>query len=111
MNEFAVKVTTDGDLFFIYKDNHPLLELGPLEVTRASNVEFDSDRQEWIVVLNFPDGSRARLPEGHKNRTAAIAYEVEVLIDLLMKDQVNPEQYFHKKEEDSVGLTVLSGRG
>lgn len=47
-------IRPDGSIEGLYTDIVPMQELGKLNVTRATNVEFDCGRQEWVVTL--PDG-------------------------------------------------------
>ena len=67
-------ILPDGSLRCVYTEEIPLEEFGPLEVSRASGVEFDPASQEWV----------ARLPEGEeiargKSRAEVLRKEVEVL--------------------------------
>lgn len=44
-------VIRNGVLSTLYTDTLPLHELGQLEITRASNVEYDAHKQGWTVQL------------------------------------------------------------
>lgn len=68
-------VIRQGQLSTLYTDKLPLHQLGRLEVTRASNVEYDNVRGGWTVELadgTMLDGCWAR-------REDALAAEVEVV--------------------------------
>lgn len=67
-------VVNDGWVRAVYGDRLRELALGPLEVTRASNVEFNQTDQQW----------EARTPAGEliaagPNRDAVIREEVLVI--------------------------------
>ncbi|MDD3040448.1 hypothetical protein [Bacteroides sp.] len=47
-------IRPDGSIEGLYTDTIPLRDLGRLNIARATNVEFDVERQEWLVTL--PDG-------------------------------------------------------
>jgi len=61
-----------GEVVCLYTDLIPLHALGPLQVTRASTVEFDEAAQGWQVTLC--DGSR--LPGTFRSRAEALTAEV-----------------------------------
>jgi hypothetical protein len=42
-----LKIAADGSVSAVYADVLPRLNLGPMEVKRASNVEFNHGSQEW----------------------------------------------------------------
>jgi hypothetical protein len=42
-----LKIEAGGNVTAVYSDRLRSLDLGPMEVTRASNVEFDSASQQW----------------------------------------------------------------
>lgn len=64
-------IRPDGSIEGLYTDTVPLQELGKLNVTRATNVEFDEGRQEWIVSL--PDDGKEVYSD--PNREEALAWE------------------------------------
>jgi hypothetical protein len=69
-----IKIDTQANVVAVYNDKLPALALGPMEVKRASNVEFNHDAQEW----------EARTPAGEliargTNRDAVIKEEVRVI--------------------------------
>lgn len=63
-------IRPDGQVEGLYTDTVPLKDLGALNVKRATHVEFDVERQEWVVTL--PSGK-----EVHRNpsREAALEWE------------------------------------
>jgi hypothetical protein len=65
-----IVIRPDGTVEGLYTDMIPLQALGNLNVSRATNVEFDSNRQEWAVTL--PNGEEiAHRP----SREAALVFE------------------------------------
>ena len=76
--ESTIKIEANGDLKFLYHDDHPCLEMGSdLDIQRASNVRYVAGL--WYVFML--DG--VRLPQGHKRRADAIQYEIDFLEALL----------------------------
>jgi len=61
-----------GVMKTLWTDELPLEEFGTLHVTRASNVEFDDERQAWFVAR--PSGEK--IAEGFARRADALAWEV-----------------------------------
>ena len=53
----------DGKVESLYNDFIPTLDLGALRVSRASNVEFDNKRQEWVVLVNDKEIACSKLRE------------------------------------------------
>lgn len=76
---YSVRINPNGDIFFVYNDDQPLLELGSIDVARASNVHLNVETQKWEVWLNYPDQDPAQLARTFKKRKDAIAFEVEFL--------------------------------
>jgi hypothetical protein len=98
MDEFTVKITPTGDIYFLYNDNSPLRDLGKMELTRASNVEWDEDEQGWVVWINETGENvpkRKRLITTFKNRAEAIAAEVHVL-NRRLANGVEVEELFNE---------------
>jgi hypothetical protein len=74
---FTVRITRDGKIRYTYNDDHPLNSLGrPLAMTRASNVNWDRERQGW--TLEWPDG-RPMASEVFARREDAIRHEIKIL--------------------------------
>jgi len=46
----VLEVTPDGNIRCLYTDEVDLSELGRLNVSRASNVEFDNHLRKWTVT-------------------------------------------------------------
>jgi hypothetical protein len=44
-----ISFTTDGTAHCLWTEAVPLHELGRLEITRASNIEFNNSTQHWEV--------------------------------------------------------------
>ena len=69
-----IKVAPDGTINAVYSDQLRHMGLGEMQVSRASNVEFNHDEQQW----------EARTPEGELlasglDRDAVIKQEVAVI--------------------------------
>lgn len=92
--EITVKIEPDGSIYFLYHDDSFLKGLGEMQVTRASNVEWDVDEQKWVVWVISPEKhpfeattpydakasiKRKRLQESFENRADAIAAEISLL--------------------------------
>jgi hypothetical protein len=77
----TIKIDPEGNIFLLYDDNSFLKGEGPMQVERASNVEWDDAEQKWIVwLLPMEKGAeRKRLKETFDSRMDAIAEEIRVL--------------------------------
>ena len=69
-----IKIDCSGNVCAVYSDRLRELHLGPMEVTRASNVEFNGSTQEW----------EAHTPKGELiahgvNRDQVINREIQVI--------------------------------
>ena len=76
--DMLIKVNTDGTVEAVYSDMLRKLNLGPMNITRASNVEFNITSQQW----------EARTPTGEliaagPERAKVIEQEVKVLEERL----------------------------
>jgi hypothetical protein len=63
MNTIAICFKDDGTAHCLWTEAVPLHELGHLEITRASTIEFNNNNQQWEVrdlrnTLLFSDPSR-----------------------------------------------------
>ena len=76
MPDTQILIKKNGDLQCLYTDNVDLRKLGKLEVTRASNVEFDSTNGTWSVRL-VETGKI--IGSGFIKRKDAINYEIDYL--------------------------------
>jgi hypothetical protein len=86
--EYTIKITPEGDVYFLYDDNSPLRNLGKIELRRASNVEWDVEEQVWVVWLNDHIGKdgkvkRKRLQPSFEYRIDAIKAEILILNERL----------------------------
>lgn len=50
MNESVITFDTDGTAQCLWTEAVPLHEIGKLEITRASNIEFNNTSQQWEVI-------------------------------------------------------------
>lgn len=91
----TIKVSEDGNVYFVYKDDHILSGEGfRQEVRRATNVEFDEHQQAWSVVILFGVCGKQRLPQRFKNRQDAIDFEVELLNTMVGNGDLQPSKMF-----------------
>ena len=49
MNEIAMTFTPDGTGHTLYTEAINLACIGPLEIRRATTIEFDNPTQDWLV--------------------------------------------------------------
>lgn len=77
--KYSVKINHDGEVMFLFHDDHPLAKVGQQNVIRASNVHFDNTDALWYVAENMPDGTSVRHANGFEKRADAIAFEVLLL--------------------------------
>jgi hypothetical protein len=77
----VIDFAPDGSVRCLYSELLPLSELGQLEVSRASNVEFNAQSQEWEVRLASEPG---RVAFSHQSRSTCIAWEVETINNQLL---------------------------
>lgn len=63
MNTLVLTVTTNGEAGCLYSELIDLSSIGKLEVSRASNIEFNHEKQQWEVKVDgkvlFKNASRA----------------------------------------------------
>jgi|ADurb_Val_03_Slu_FD_contig_123_9058_length_1829_multi_8_in_0_out_0_5 hypothetical protein len=75
----------------LYTDKFPWKEFGPLEVTRATEIEFDAEKQKWLILLIFNRGEEKSflyLSEEFDSREDALQYEREFLNERI--GELNP---------------------
>jgi len=98
--EYAVKITPDGAVFFMYSDDHDLFtmeELETIEVHRASDVRFDNEISRWVIYAKQPDGSEKRLEGTYHKRADAIRAEIDFL-EQRLGDPEYVESFFAPKK-------------
>ena len=69
-----VRIDTNGDVRAVYSDNLLNFDLGPMEVTRVSNVEFNTATQEWEAHTSKGE----QIAHG-PSRDEVIKQEIEVI--------------------------------
>jgi hypothetical protein len=70
----AICFTADGRAIGVYSDTIPWASLGRiLAMPRASHVEFDTARQEWVAR----DARSGRIVASHQSREAVLREEHE----------------------------------
>jgi hypothetical protein len=92
-SEYFVKINQDGEVMFLFHDDHVLSGVGEQNVIRASNVHFDNAQGLWFVEENLPDGTSVRHANGFKKRADAIAFEV-LLLSVKIGDKDYVESMF-----------------
>jgi len=99
-HETVVKVTKNGEVFFLYNDGSPLIQLGTCAMQRASNVEWDELKQGWKVIFNIPTNGFIKKIQNEtifKERAKAVAFEVHLLSKYLLEG-LNVEDLFTPKD-------------
>lgn len=104
-SEKIIRISPEGDLYFLTHGDDDLLELGDAEIVRASHVRFDNDQKKWFVYLRLHSSElELKLRPGHTTRRAALDQEVEVCQNILEKRLEDVEAMFEKgMVEDMVG--------
>jgi hypothetical protein len=69
------KINNQGDISCLWTEALPLVELGRMEINRASAVEFNADSQQWEVRL---EGSN-KVDFSHPSRAVCIGWEIETI--------------------------------
>lgn len=77
--DILIEITSEGSCLSIWSDENPLAMLGDVEVTRLSDVEFNSYLQGWEVT--FRNGTK--LPGLYKQRIEALSAEISWVEDHL----------------------------
>ena len=70
----TISFTTEGTAHCLWTEALPLHELGRLEITRASNIEFNNSTQQWEVK-----DRRGRIRFIAKSRVACLEWEQQNL--------------------------------
>lgn len=68
----TLQVTPEGGIQMLHDDAVDLTELGEIEMSRASHVEFDNQKQGWFVQSAK---TLKILAEGFKTRAEALTWE------------------------------------
>lgn len=94
--ERLIRVDPNGVAYSLHADDHPLLKLGPVQVERASNVQFREDDQKWYVhVVLFPKKQEELvLAKSFINRKDAIKHEIHFLEGLMQVDNTYTKDFF-----------------
>jgi len=72
----TIEIDNDGNIQTLYSDEIDLYALGEVHsVRRASNVEFNENNQEWMVIQASTD----EIIHRNKSREQAILWEIENL--------------------------------
>lgn len=80
----TIYIRPDGKIEGLYSDIIPLRQIGPLEIKRATTIEFDPNRQEWVVML--PDGKEVY---SNSSRAECLRWE-NTFCDALLADGFRP---------------------
>jgi hypothetical protein len=71
MNTLVLTVLTNGEAGCLYSELIDLSSIGLLEVSRASNIEFNQQKQMWEVRV---DG---KVLFAHSSRAVCLAWEIQ----------------------------------
>ncbi len=71
----VIDFSPDGTATCLWSDALPLVELGRLQVHRASNIEFNPDTQQWEVHIALRNNPAFT----HPSRQACLDWEVQTL--------------------------------
>ena len=78
----ALTFRPDGTIYGLWTDALPLQDLGTLDVTRASRVEFNAATQQWEVrFAHTPDTAPADFSDA--SRDTCLTWERETLNNTL----------------------------
>ncbi len=77
----VISFKPDGTARCLYTETFPLAALGPLEIKRASSIEFNDAEQLWEVRLG--DDPKAPVAFSHTSRAECIRWEIETLTPTL----------------------------
>lgn len=93
-SERIIRISPEGDLYFLTHGDDDLLDLGDAEIVRASHVKFDNDKKLWFVYLRMHTGLELKMRPGHKTRRAALDQEVEICQEILAERPEDVEKMF-----------------
>ena len=96
--EITIRISKEGEVFFIYDDDPLLREFGSMQVTRASNIRWDEEKQMWRIWLVNTDGTENRTDVLFTERKDAIQMELSVLDKMLEETESQVEGMFEKVE-------------
>lgn len=86
VNKIKITMAADGQsMEYLHADVVSLHKFGSKQVRRASDVEFDHSRQEWVATLM--DG---REIARDANRDTVLRVEREVIEDMLVRGESVP---------------------
>jgi hypothetical protein len=74
MSAIAISFNIDGTVQCLWTEALPLHELGRLEITRATNIEFNNPTQHWEVI-----DRKGRVRFIARSRSACLEWEQENL--------------------------------
>lgn len=83
----VIKIDPDGNLQFLYHDDHPAMSLGEAVCKRASDVVWNNEAQGWEVRLR-PPYDYVTIPAVFKRRQDAIDEEIRVLNQLMLGESM-----------------------
>lgn len=75
--EICILIEPDGTVRCLYTEEIDLRALGPLQVRRATSVEWDEDAQEWVATLV----STGEVLAHCRTRKDALEAEVRILTE------------------------------
>lgn len=103
-SEKIIRISPEGDIYFLTHGDDYLLDLGDVEIVRASHVRFDNDQKKWFVYLRLHNGMELKMRPGYKHRQDALGQEVGLCENILLKRPEDVEKMFEVgMVEDVVG--------
>lgn len=72
MNTLVLTVNNNGEAGCLYSELIDLSSIGKLEVSRASNIEFNQEKQQWEVQAN-----NGKVLFSHASRAVCHAWEIQ----------------------------------
>ena len=82
--ELTIRISKEGEVFFMYDDDSLLREFGFIQITRASNIRWDEEEQKWYVWVISPEGTEVKTKVAFEERRDAIQAEIDVLDSMLI---------------------------
>ena len=91
-----VQIGTDGDVRCLYTEEIDLQALGTLDVTRASQIEFDAKTQQWQVQL--PDSAQVLFK--HRLRETCLEWEKQNILNIISSRKPQAEGCHNKDKTE-----------
>jgi len=96
--EITIRISKEGEIFFMYDDESMLRDFGQLQIRRASNIRWDEVDQKWRIWVVKPDGTEQRTEYVFTERKDAIQAEIDLLDKMLVSSESTVEKMFVPKK-------------